>query len=571
MELLYVWIEDYKNIKKQGFNFSPKHWFDFEYEEDKEGTVIGGTLHHEERNSNYPKDFFGENISNVTAIVGKNGSGKSNLTEYLIEIIRQSECTSEYNNLNNFTLVFKSSIDKIRIISSIFKTNQINLSSNNKIPLTTEYKHLSELYLPLDLKFLFLSSNINRRLSSINIPHSFFETQQIDLSNITLLEDYNLDQVHYQDILNITSILYENAGTFFNFFKHPKYLTIEVQHDNIVSDYYHEADKKEVFLEKFCRSLLKNIQSISDIILQDEISKILENGTFNDILEYIHRNIDSDLTLYNILSDALSKDITVSGIIFYDLDNNADKLHFEQLRTKLNKFIKDKPWIDLSKIFKIDWQYKSENTQTYKSPLSYGELTKASFLARMYQNIKLSEKEYFVLIFDETSIGYHPQWQKHEIYSLIEFLNTVFPTKFFQVLITSHSPFLISDLPKDNIIFLNKKENGECEVKQPEDMTHTFGANIHSLYRNSFFLENGLMGEFAKGKIDQVIRNLSNEQLNEKEKMSPEDIQFVIQQIGEPLIKNKLQQMYDQHFHFDLEDRIKQLEKEVADLKKRRK
>ena len=32
MELVYLWIEDYKNIKKQGFNFSPQ--FDCKYVEE---------------------------------------------------------------------------------------------------------------------------------------------------------------------------------------------------------------------------------------------------------------------------------------------------------------------------------------------------------------------------------------------------------------------------------------------------------------------------------------------------------------------------------------------------------
>lgn len=82
MELLYVWIENYKNIKNQDFNFSPKHWFDFKPKEE-DGKVIGGTLHHKERNTNYPDNFFGKNISNVTAIVGKNGSGKSSLLDYI--------------------------------------------------------------------------------------------------------------------------------------------------------------------------------------------------------------------------------------------------------------------------------------------------------------------------------------------------------------------------------------------------------------------------------------------------------------------------------------------------------
>jgi len=30
MELVYLWVEKYKNIEKQGFNFSPK--FEFEYD-----------------------------------------------------------------------------------------------------------------------------------------------------------------------------------------------------------------------------------------------------------------------------------------------------------------------------------------------------------------------------------------------------------------------------------------------------------------------------------------------------------------------------------------------------------
>ncbi len=32
MELLYVWIEDYKNIHHQGFNFSPRYRFEFDFE-----------------------------------------------------------------------------------------------------------------------------------------------------------------------------------------------------------------------------------------------------------------------------------------------------------------------------------------------------------------------------------------------------------------------------------------------------------------------------------------------------------------------------------------------------------
>ena len=41
MELVYLWVEDYKNIQKQGFNFSPNFECDFKpiYEEDENGRI----------------------------------------------------------------------------------------------------------------------------------------------------------------------------------------------------------------------------------------------------------------------------------------------------------------------------------------------------------------------------------------------------------------------------------------------------------------------------------------------------------------------------------------------------
>ena len=73
MELVYLWVEDYKNIKKQGFNFSPR--FRCEFNEEKNELTI-----------NENKDYisiFPDNI-NITAIVGENGSGKSSILDLLL-------------------------------------------------------------------------------------------------------------------------------------------------------------------------------------------------------------------------------------------------------------------------------------------------------------------------------------------------------------------------------------------------------------------------------------------------------------------------------------------------------
>lgn len=71
MELVYLWVEKYKNIENQGFNFSPRFTCNYE-----NGTL---TINKKEPE---PINIFPSNI-NVTAIVGENGSGKSTILELL--------------------------------------------------------------------------------------------------------------------------------------------------------------------------------------------------------------------------------------------------------------------------------------------------------------------------------------------------------------------------------------------------------------------------------------------------------------------------------------------------------
>ena len=74
MELLYVWVKEYRNIKNQGFNFNPR--YHFTYNPDNNELSLD-----EHPDAALPAGFFGENITNVTAIVGENGTGKSGLLD----------------------------------------------------------------------------------------------------------------------------------------------------------------------------------------------------------------------------------------------------------------------------------------------------------------------------------------------------------------------------------------------------------------------------------------------------------------------------------------------------------
>lgn len=179
------------------------------------------------------------------------------------------------------------------------------------------------------------------------------------------------------------------------------------------------------------------------------------------------------------------------------------------------------------------------------------------------------------MFLDEPDSALHPNWQKKLINNFIRFLkyDTLLNSKQFSVFITSHSPFILSDLPTENVIFL---ENGKQEY--PFKDKQTFGANIHTLLSDGFFMSDGLMGEFAKEKIEG-IKKFYEKVIEDKNKKDDFRLEYLaniksfrhIQSIiGEPflqtVIKNyldELEQIFDSSNY-----KLKQKEKLLSQFTK---
>lgn len=162
-----------------------------------------------------------------------------------------------------------------------------------------------------------------------------------------------------------------------------------------------------------------------------------------------------------------------------------------------------------------------------------------------------------LIMMDEADLSYHPEWQRQYINILIAFLKKLYPVECFgsiQVILSTHSPILLSDMPKQNVFFLEKDlETGNTKLCAAEQL-NTFGQNIHLLFRKGFFLENGTMGDFAYGKIKYVMTELkalenimkeqsyfdNNEQFITRNKNKLSELQTYIDIIAEPIIRKKL-------------------------------
>ena len=223
-----------------------------------------------------------------------------------------------------------------------------------------------------------------------------------------------------------------------------------------------------------------------------------------------------------------------------------------------------KPNIDNKKYFEdyyelFTFEFFDDNGKKF-SDLSHGEkIFYGQILNIYFYNLSSSIKDNLILCFDEPEISLHPMWQKEYLNRFINFIKTL--DKNIHLVFTSHSPFLLSDLPKQNVIFLEKDEKtGKCAnaTEKMKDF-NTFGANIHTLLSHGFFMKDGLMGEFAKSKIDIAIKYLNQKTLTQEQLDYCENI---ISIIGEPIIKRELQKMLDSKRLSEIEV----IKKQIAEL-----
>lgn len=144
------------------------------------------------------------------------------------------------------------------------------------------------------------------------------------------------------------------------------------------------------------------------------------------------------------------------------------------------------------------------------------------------------------LVFDEVEICFHPEYQRKFINSLLSIINRTRINGHcaIQITIATHSPFILSDVPQDNILYLEEGHDisGRMTV-------NPFGANINDVLQQSFFLENGFVGEFAQRKINSLIEYLQVGK--HKDEWSIDSSNYFIENVvGEPIIKGLLHELW---------------------------
>lgn len=138
------------------------------------------------------------------------------------------------------------------------------------------------------------------------------------------------------------------------------------------------------------------------------------------------------------------------------------------------------------------------------------------------------------LVFDEAELYYHPEYQRTFVARIINSLANchinIDVIKSINILIATHSPFILSDILSENTLYL---KNG-----LPENVEfQTFGANYYDILHNSFFLEKRVIGDIAALRIGGWVDRMRE----------GEDVANLIPYIGDPMVKRYYEYQKEKH------------------------
>lgn len=553
-ELVYTYIEKMDTgIKNSEIFFSDRHKFKLK-----------------DRNLFYIEDknrrFFGEKISNLTLIVGKNGVGKSSLLDLIsfsnknINLRRGRNSYFNIFHLRDNIFFIEGSPSLINKISNMRSNTGIFMTIGNNKFVTPDSQISIELQISLirsspivdwfnrdsyrtfnshsspiirNVKHVESAENVFRFIveaknSNVTKPKIFLKVNQKQLysSNSPAI----LDELYGNDrITDIEDVLPEQLK---------RRLRLKVGENSIsfnsriVQNYYFRKHKIHFFIVQVLEKYLLNL--IEFLEKSGEPRKRIFNIIKESNGEYFNRLREVDL--FYLREDYISEQFLKDKIAFLENIVNDLRDWGERIKYFEGKSSRDTPFInrDALKIlisnFKNSEEYGHFQGNAYKIEVSSSSLSNkdinfnfiellmvefSELFSVQFENLSDGEIVYFntfssifmeirkaskdgrdcVLVLDEPDLNLHPEWCRRFIDDCITLVNNYSDVN-IQFIIATHSPYMISDVPKENVFSLEVKEK-MVEIKRAEK---SFAANIIDILSDTFFLDYSI-GEFARKKI----------------------------------------------------------------------
>jgi len=612
MQLLYVFIgghvevEDgpyagevtdtpYKVFKNEELNLSNKFILSF----NKETNILDIKLNEQFLSSFFDSD---DKIKSVSAIIGKNGTGKTSI----IELIKWLQADNLHKIPYKLILVYGNIGAGINQEFTVLKNDELNceLSQNfsDLIEIKEFYSHNKGVRKEFEtyestpeiahIKQIYYSPVFEVQFLNIKGEHEVFgDGSLIDISTSGLVESDAEGSINGNP-LQLTSRqvlvrhkmadverqyeLIKDVNEFENLlgFEKPNFIEVIIDTSDIkfIESWekvieFNQAYPNDVtrfnptaqnyfsfhLLKHSLYNLFREFPSNTKLINRDEqITKIIEAIPRVDegmnLQQWINlfkqncanANLFFQARLNQRFDLALSfLELDIPDKRFRYADNTRARLNISNIQENkilLNYFDTK----NLTGFIHLDWKYNFYNN----GQLSSGQKAKFDLFSRFHSVLKKAERRSqdlsnILILIDEGDTLFHPEWQRTFLNDLFKGIKMIFnESDSIQFVVTTHSPFVSSDLPWYSVIKLDKDEETGLTRVEYDKSKPSFAGNIHDLFKDNFYMEKGFVGEFARTKINKLYKRISD--IGEDD--DPIKFKNEIALIGEPFVQFSLNQ-----------------------------
>ena len=568
MKICYIWVNRFRNFEHFGFNLSSSEKFKYDYE---------NNLLEKQNVTPLPLNFFGESICDVTGIIGKNGAGKSNAVELICKVLKGSKTSLQ----TDFIIIVEYS-GKLICYHSFLNGNVPNADFE------ISFENYSGNVNPLKVVFF---SNVfderknefDREVADISLNKTISRTPlfrrnktpnfktQIDFINTKLFPSLNIEvptKIQFTSKVWMTRygdsndrFLYDDNGSIREFKKVFRDRIRDIKPENkfihllrfgfffeTYNNYYKRTGLNRIGHTFLFGRITEFIEKVEKLRTTEEISVALIDYLEEEFAKISHESLPSQLTkeemkIGYMAIEKINRQIRFLKTMKYSIPSLELEYNSEGSRNRgveyfnipftLNSssdFIYE--LISLvadSNVFEINWIGISSGHKAY-----------LNLYSSIYKELRSIRTQNLLLCIDEGDLYLHPVWQIEFFDKLIKSLPILFSGN-IQLVLTSHSPFLLSDLPKQNITIFDTSTNS-CSMDGLYLQNNTFGGNLYELFSKPFFLGNKRISDFAYNKISELINSIENRQLSikeEKERLG------IAELIGDEIIKFRIKQMLE--------------------------
>ncbi len=568
-----LYLDGYRGMREQVIDFDHS----FQYDKEKK------LLKYRERNRNVITHFYGDRVYSLSCIVGKNGAGKTSTVDFLresffklLKMVGDSQIDCEGGCVRategildkgaQFVVVWKLDEDYF------FLTNINGVGSIKAKPFKKGMYHSDNEY----SKIAFFSNMLKADTESLFLDEGgSFKAEGKKTGR----------QLWAQGLSGFRQIDYSETESFIR----KRQAIGEADRKVSGNERAYEAEEHIAIINKeLCYQLtfLRNME-------QENLCRILELGEDKEF------SIKSKMEKWKgWLQEHLRKESGWQEKITFKLKEIGGEWEGNEKMHKLEEYIflpdaqiryfSSGQYAKFSFLSKLYWFLEGYEKDVEK----YKKIPKLD--ANVFSNKEaLLEGETALIFIDEGELYYHPEWQRRYIHTLLKMVNAKDTSSKIQIILTTNSPFIISDLLQEDVMYL---------TDTPVELECSFGQNIHRLLKENFFMDNTI-GEFAKFFIESLVAYLSmlgrKDEVSDEERITPEEkqrqerigyiekilkdnrkdgigdysvLQTLIRQIGDPVYRYELERLLEKTLVQEsliekLEEEKRKIEQKIEELR----